>query len=135
VNEPTAADVLAWLRDGERTTPLGAPAAPVTPSQIMSRFRSGHNAACRLLEALEADGELVKVEGPALAWRLAQPPQRPGKGYSLPLSPAEHAALLRLLDRIDGYLYIGSPIEEGPAPRSDPDAPTLCALLSRLKRP
>lgn len=99
--------------------------------QAISKGAVSFNAACRILEALEKDGELVRTTNPAyagmLVWQRSQPPGKPPRGYALPLSPKEHGALLRLLD--DNL----SP--HGPGGSRVDDQPTLRAIRSRMKRP
>lgn len=65
-------ELAAWCRQ-ESGHPL------IRPSHVQHGFRVRWNAACSALEALEARGDLDRVPGPALAWRPAPAPQKPGK--------------------------------------------------------
>lgn len=110
--------------------------------QAVSKGAVSFNAACRVLEGLEKDGELVRVgrmtsskAAVALVWMRAQPATTPSRGYALPLSPKEHGALLRLLDvRLGATGTGGTSFDEYQA-KAKSDTETLRAIRSRLKRP
>lgn len=108
------------------------PGELVRPANLQSVVRSlPFNAACRVLEDLESDGELARAaSGHPLAWYRAQPPGKPSRGYALPLSSREHGALLRLLD----WKLAGRPPLPSP-PMNTGDTAILRAIRSRLKRP
>jgi hypothetical protein len=104
-----------------------APGVLVRPRDLQATHRLGFSAACRVLEALEKDGELVRdLRGGTLAWSRAHPPGKPPRGYALPLSSKEHGALLRLLD----WKLSGDGQGQGPD-----DADLLRAIRARAKRP
>lgn len=101
----------------------------VTPNDLTRQpHRLTWNQACSTLEQLEHRGDLERLYGPTLAWRLAPPIAKPGRGYSLPLSPKEHAALLWLLDRHLADWQTSDPAVEA-------KTSTLRRIRARLKRP
>lgn len=129
-DEPVDLDELAaWIREQIPVAPDHMASAVIGPSDLQRPpWRLTFNGACSALEALQARGDLVKGSG--LAWRPAPAPQKPGKGYALPLSGKEHAALLRLLDwKLNGRPPLPAP------PMEIGDTDTLRAIRSRLKQP
>jgi sugar-specific transcriptional regulator TrmB len=103
---------------------------PVAPSDLMRQYRIGFNRACSLLEGLETRGDLARVEGVPMAWRVVEPAKRRGGviGYSLSLSAKERAALLRLLDATLATWPECAMVEQ------TADLPTLRAVRARMKR-
>lgn len=81
-----------------------APGEHIRPRDLQSTTKGGisFNAACRVLEDLEKDGELFRSSDPGgrLVWTRSRPPGKPSRGYALPLSSREHGALLRGLDEV-----------------------------------
>lgn len=113
-----ATDLAAWCREK---------GGDISPADLQREFHFTWNWACSLLERLERDGELVRLPGSTLAWRLAAPAGKPSRGYALPLTPKEHGALLRLLD--DRFSWETSQHDN----REDLDL--LRAVRAKLKRP
>ena len=102
--------------------------------QAVSKGAVSFNAACRVLEGLEKDGELVRTTNPTyagmLVWLRARPATTPSRGYALPLSQKEHGALLDLLD-----FALGDESMALRDARVHWNLATLRAIRQRLKRP
>jgi hypothetical protein len=101
----------------------------ITPADIMRELRTTRNQAASLLEELEAAGELVRAHGgQALVFKPA-PPDRPvsRSGYALDLSPREHGALVRGLERLL------APLESCPPDQVQGDVTLLREIRRRLK--
>ena len=106
-----------------------APGEHIRPRdlQAISKGALGFNTACRVLEALEKDGELVRCGPVSLCWMPAPPVTKPHRGYALPLSQKEHSALMRLLDdNLSPYGPGGSRVD---------DQPALRAIRAKLRGP
>ncbi len=117
--------------------------------QAVSKGAVSFNAACRVLERLQVDGELVRLaSSEGLVWRRAQPASTTSRAYALPLTQREHGALLRLLDRDLERSASSARIMDGVAAQQQldeqttaklqalkADLPTLRAIRLRLKRP
>jgi len=106
--------------------------------QAISKGAVSFNAACRVLEQLEKEDELVRTSSPTyagmLVWMRAQPATPPGPGYALPLSSKEHGALLRLLDGFLSASNTSSGLRMPAYPSAtDRELATLRAIRSRLK--
>lgn len=126
---------LFWMQAQGKSAADPAGRGSFTPADLQRELRCTYHQACRILEALERDGELVRSDGPvALRWTLAPAASRPGKGYSLPLSSSEHSALLRALEWLFTFRH-----EEYEADEMKPllkaDLPILRAIRGKLKRP
>lgn len=120
---------------------LGCPKpeyAYVAPATLQRQFRSlSYNRAASILEAMEQDGDLVRHDGRrdlhfALAPKAANPTRA---GVELHLSPKEHGALLRGLDKLltasDAHAAVVG--EENLVGTGD--AQSWRAIRARLKRP
>lgn len=107
--EPDLDQLAEWIR---LTTQIlrnsGSVNAAVTPSYLQRKYRIGFNHACRLLEALQARGDLERVPGQALVWKLRQKPAQP-QGEAFTLSAREREVLLGLLE----WASVGPAVDEG----------------------
>lgn len=76
ITRPPDLDALAaWLSIGDFATRGGLVQDRITPSDLQrSPWRLTWNGACAALEALEARGDLERVPGSGLVWKLRQTP-------------------------------------------------------------
>lgn len=125
------------LGEWSRNLPLGLH-GEIRPRDLQTKYRIGFNAACRALEALEARGDLQRVEG-AMAWRPAQAfvGVDPGKGkdwtvYFLQLSAKEHGALLEGLGELLATPRFACPADQE---HDHEKVKRWRAIRSRMKRP
>jgi hypothetical protein len=134
--EAEAAEVVKDLQAEQQARAYALTTAPgehIRPRDLQAATKGAvsFNGACRVLEALEKDGELVRttnaLHAGMLVWMRAQPATPPGRGYALPLSPKEHRLLLNTLDFV---LNLSSIDEEDEKVKTG-----LRAIRGKLKRP